>query len=807
MPDSRWDLVQTLFLDALDAEPDARDALLADADAATRHEVEELLAAHDHDGPLDALGAAWTPASDVLAVPDPPAVEGRRIGPYRLLRRLGRGGMGEVFLAARADGQFEREVALKLLRDGFETEATRARFLRERQTLARLEHPGIARLLDGGLTDDGRPYFAMEHVEGERIDRFCDRQRLGVRDRLALFIGVCAAVHHAHQRLVVHRDLKPSNVLVTEVGHVKLLDFGIAKWMEPAGADAVTVTRLLTPEYAAPEQIAGGEISTATDVYGLGVLLYELLAGQRPFALDTMAPSQVVEAVCHTEPPPPSRAATTDAETTSAARATEPEALARRLRGDLDTICLKALAPDPARRYASAEALADDVQRHLDALPVRARPASASYRMRRFVARHRRSVAASALALLALLGALGGMTWQAREASAERDRARAEAAKAEQVSAFLQRLLASADPYDGAPLDLTVAEVVREASRTVDRDLADQPEVLADVHRTLGRTLEHLGLLNEAFPHYVAAAALRDSLYAPAPHPDRIESVDDLSLFLYTWGDGRRADSLQQVALGLRRARYGRGSLEYAQSLTTLVGSTPLPQRSPRTEALLREALAIREDLAGRRSLAAAESHVMLGVHHGIRGQTARADSHFTRAEAVGRAFLAPDDPLMAGLWQDRAAIALFAGDTDRAEAYVRDALAIREARFADDHPELQESRALYATVLVERGRYAEAETLLRDALVAIDAQHLEAWTVPAIQAELGAALAGQGRDAEAEPLLREHTDRLRRRLTDWHGWTQHMARHLVAFYETRGRAAEAEPYRAILDARAAAFE
>ena len=392
-----WDDVRVLFADALAQPPSDRASFLDDAcdDPVLRREVEELLAAHDEDGPMDQLRARLTPASQALEVPDASST-GRRVGPYRVIRRLGRGGMGEVFLAERVDGQFERQVALKLLRDGLESSSMRERFLRERQTLARLEHPGIARLIDGGLAEDDRPYFAMEAVEGERIDRYCDTQRYTVAQRLGLFGQVCRAVQHAHQRLVVHRDLKPSNILVTETDGdptVKLLDFGIARLIEEVEPAGHAPTRLLTPEYAAPEQISGGEISTATDVYSLGVVLYELLTGQRPFALANLAPGEVVRTVCETEPPAPSTVVSRVAnssgdgvaltpETVGQDRDTEPDTLVRHLRGDLDTICLKALDRDPAQRYASAEAFLDDIQRHLDGLPVRARPASAGYRVR-----------------------------------------------------------------------------------------------------------------------------------------------------------------------------------------------------------------------------------------------------------------------------------------------------------------------------------------------------------------------------------------------------------------------------------------
>ncbi|MBZ0102387.1 MAG: serine/threonine protein kinase [Thermoanaerobaculia bacterium] len=380
-----------------------RDLVLAAAESeAIRDEVLSLLDALERaearPDRLDPRRAAALLGAD----PPPETLTGRRIGPYRLLSVLGRGGMGVVYLAERADGAWQQRVALKLLPPALATGALAERFLLERRILARLGHPGIARLLDGGLTDEGDPYFVLEYVEGEPLTVGCDRRRLALEERLRLFRRVCEAVQYAHGRLVVHRDLKPSNILVTPAGEVKLLDFGIARLLDAeGGAEATVLTRLglqpYTPGYAAPEQLRGEAVTVATDVYALGVLLHELLVGRRPRPAAALpAPlTRPSAAARRSGGASPEGTDGFDPEAAAQARGTTPERLARRLAGDLDTIVLQALREEPERRYESAQALADDVRRHLEGHPIAARPAGALYVAGRFLRRHRFGVAAA----------------------------------------------------------------------------------------------------------------------------------------------------------------------------------------------------------------------------------------------------------------------------------------------------------------------------------------------------------------------------------------------------------------------------
>ncbi|MFT3791413.1 MAG: serine/threonine-protein kinase [Rudaea sp.] len=348
---------------------------------------------------------------------------GRRFGPYRIVGEVARGGMGSVFKAVRDDDEYRKEVAIKLIRSDLGGEVIAARFRRERQILAGLDHPNIARLIDGGTTEEGLPYLVMDYVDGEPIDRHCHRLALGVRERLQLFCDVCAAVQFAHQRLIVHRDLKPSNILIDRDGNVKLLDFGIARLIDSAAAGEPTTIHAFTPEYASPEQVKGEAITTASDVYSLGVLLYRLLAGRSPYRSDNSQLHALVHEIVSTDPPKPSATAQTGRDSPPAAQTLDAERLRRALRGDLDTIVLMALRKEPAQRYASVEQFADDVRRHLDDRPVRARDGALAYRARKFLVRHRLGVTLGALAVAGLLTLSVYALQQAHSARAERARA------------------------------------------------------------------------------------------------------------------------------------------------------------------------------------------------------------------------------------------------------------------------------------------------------------------------------------------------------------------------------------------------
>jgi len=420
----KWERIKQVLGPALEQDPDSRSTYLRKAcegDEDLRGEIEALLDAYD------AEKSTATVPGQSFAGRTASRLAGARIGPYQIIREIGAGGMGAVYLAARADDAFHKHVAIKLVQTGVNTDDLLRRFRHERQILATFDHSNIAKLLDGGTTEDGLPYFVMDYVEGTRIDVYCETHRLKIDERVRLFLGVCAAVQYVHQNLVVHRDLKPGNILVTPEGVPKLLDFGIAKLLKPemltSLKDATRMEfRLMTPGYASPEQVRGEPVTTASDVYSLGVILYELLTSQRPYRVKTDSPAEILRAVCDQEPEKPSTAATRseDAERIAAGRATLPEKLKKQLSGDLDTIVAKALRKEPQRRYVSVEELAGDLRRYLEGLPVSAHRDTWRYRAGKFVRRHRAGVAAGGLVAVSLVAGVVATTWQARVARTER---------------------------------------------------------------------------------------------------------------------------------------------------------------------------------------------------------------------------------------------------------------------------------------------------------------------------------------------------------------------------------------------------
>jgi non-specific serine/threonine protein kinase/serine/threonine-protein kinase len=442
----RWQQVREILDRAIALRGNERAAYLEAAclpDASLRSEVESLVRSHEAAGSVFLKNPALDLKSAAAQITSTPNRLGRKIGVYEIVEVIGRGGMGEVYRAVRADGQFNQQVAIKLVRVGLDTPTLLERFRHERQILASLDHPNIARLYDGGTSEDGIPYLVMELIEGQRVDTYCDAHTLSITQRLQLFRQICAAVQYAHQRLVIHRDLKPSNVLVTAEGVPKLLDFGIAKLLDPTVVAETTLERPMTPEYASPEQIRGEPITTASDVYSLGIVLYQLLAGRSPYG-DTRGPHELARAVCEADPGKPSSVVLkpqpvrmgdeiqpATPEQISISREGSPAKLRRRLVGDLDNIVLKALRKEPHRRYASVEQFAEDIRRHLEGLPVTAVKGSVRYRAAKFVRRNRAAVAAAVVVAVTLIVGIGATVRQARIARRQAEIAQTERAKSE----------------------------------------------------------------------------------------------------------------------------------------------------------------------------------------------------------------------------------------------------------------------------------------------------------------------------------------------------------------------------------------
>ena len=460
---------------------------------------------------------------------------GTVIGSYRLLRMLGRGGMGTVWLAERHDGQFHKQVALKLVNGGSDQADLRARFVQERQILASLQHPNIAALFDGGVIADGRPFFALEYVDGRSINEFCDEEGLGVRERVRLFLQVLRAVSHAHQRLIVHRDLKPSNVLVTREKVVKLLDFGIAKLLSRPGESTLMTQagdRAMTPRYAAPEQVRGDPITVATDVYALGVALFELLTGRMPYVVRSWRPRDIEEAILNTEPQKPAlslRLPSTEVDLAPTRerfeRGIDLARLRRELAGDLELILLKAMRKEVPQRYASVEAMAADLERYLDGRPIEARAPTWRYRFGKWLHRHALAAAVGSAILLLLLSALGAVL-------VERDRARAAAARAEATQDFLIGLFEEAGPEHGANADLSVRDILARGAARIDRDLGSEQMLRQRLNGLIGRLMTDVGDYRRAEP--VLRQALDSYGRAPESDPGKLQVRLDLATALYS---------------------------------------------------------------------------------------------------------------------------------------------------------------------------------------------------------------------------------------------------------------------------------
>jgi serine/threonine-protein kinase len=727
----RWQRLGSLLERALDLAAAERAAFLdreCEGEAALRRDVEDLLAADARPGgALDAppewlekpggaldAQAAWSRADRQRAATgdgDRQAAErdesGARIGAYRLVRPIGRGGMGAVYLAERADGQFAQRVALKLVRETFGSATVERRFRREREILAGLEHPNIGRLYDGGVAADGRPYFVMEHVEGEDLLAFCDRRRLPVRQRLQLFREVCAAVSFAHAKLVVHRDLKPSNILVTPAGVPKLLDFGLAKLLDAeAGGRAAEVTRagehFLTPAYASPEHWRGEAVTTTSDVYSLGVVLYQLLTGRHPWPT-AAARVELLAGGAAAAPTKPSGAAAGDgrvgaAEELAAARGTTSRRLRRTLAGDLDGIVLTALQADSARRYPSAEALSADIDRHLAGRPVSTAPPTAGYRARRFVARHRRGVAAAAVALLVLAVLAGFYTVRLRR---ERDRAQREARKAAQVAVFLADLFELSDPQRARGRDLTAREILDRGARQVEGALAGQPELQAEMLTLIGRVYYRLGMLAEA-RDVLTLAVVRSRAANVGDSVAVAELLRQLGVALQDTGDleqaGRRLHEAEAI---FRRHRDRAGQ---ASALTDLGNLDRWTGHYGRARRRFEEGLAITYTLGGEYDYLLSRQLHDLGLTLWRLHELAAARDALRRAQALDEKRYGPDSPAVAFNLATLALVEADAGNAAAALPLAERSLAIRRQTFGERHFQVAATHNLLGTVWWRQG-------------------------------------------------------------------------------------------------------
>ncbi len=818
MAEVDWGEIQGAFERAIACDGSARDAViatLARSDAEAAAVVAALVAAHEREPdfletPIVRVDDTRVAAHDATA-DDATADGGRRIGPYRIERELGEGGMGVVYLATHEDGAFRRTVALKVAREEIASAYLTARFAAERDILARLSHPNIAHLYDGGLTAGGRPYLVMEYVDGTPITEHCARHALPLRDRLALVQAVCRAADYAHRHLVIHRDLKPSNILVTRDGVVKLLDFGVAKVLRPelpdearratsSGAphDPPTVVAL-TPAYAAPEQLRRERVTTATDVYGVGLVAYELVAGARAHALDGLPLGEVERVVTETDPPPP---------TSVRVGAGTGRATRRRLT-DVDHVILKALRREPEARYATPREFDEDLQRVLDGRPVVARAPTLRYRAARFVRRNRGRVAVVAAAVVALAGTAAVAVRQAsvataaaHRADAERAAAEAASARAQRINTFLQTVLATANPgwfvtsAEKGP-DVTVLRALELAAARMERELADDPETRADIHHTLGETYRILGQSPKMVEQYERMIAIRERVYRP-PHPKLADALFHLSIVRADQGRLHEGDSLAVASLAMQRLRdeganlpfmlervaaarvrggwYAEAERMYAEGGAIARGrygpdhSVTRSFRAQRAAALA--ALGRRSDA---RALAAAlaaggrDAHALLALASAAAadGDLARADTLFAARERLdSTGVVTPLDRVEAVLVPQRRW-----GEARAIVARVRDSTRVLLRRESPAwRPWVADGEALLAVVEAGDGRGERAVAEARGALATIADAHDDARSDRFWKARfhahhvLARSHLAAGRPGAAEPLLRDNLRAVERR-------------------------------------------
>ena len=799
----RWARIEAVLDEVLNRDPLEWHALLNErcgGDKELRAEVESLLrvaepASQFLDSPPANAAAALV--ADEKHGPQSLALEayvGRRVGAYRIVRQLGRGGMSYVFLAERADGDYTHQVALKLLRPGLDTEIDQARFRAERQILASLNHPNIARLLDGGATEDGLPYLVLDHIDGTAIDAHADQLALGVRDRVMLFRTVCQATQYAHRNLVVHRDLKPSNIFVDRNGVVKLLDFGLAKLLEPGREGSHSTRKWMTPEYAAPEQVRGDPITTLTDVYQLGAVLYELLAGVPPFPDAADSIHSLEQAVLHNEPEPPSLAAARN----------DRANFAGEIRGDLDAIVLKALHKEPEERFDSVATLERDLGAWASGHPVQARRGTTGYRARRFIKRHRVETVAVTSISLALIAAVGISLTAARRADISRDRAEIASRESQAVSSFLLRLFEASDPSEAQGDTLTAVELVRravaraeamggvpaaqarmlEATAQLQHSLGNYSEesnlirralelrrqiqpvdelAIARTLRQLSRTLVFNRRADEANTALQEALARQERLLG-ARHPEVASTLSQMSSVAVSRGDIHLAETLARRALAISERGPGGGDSALATN-RLLLGS--VLRRQGRIEEAKREyqeALEIYERVLGEWNPSVAEATMQLAYLAEGEGRFQESEILMTRAIDIRRRVFGDAHPMVAHAMGDLASMLADKGDLDAAIRIDREKLRSVRGAYGPTHPAVSGGLHQLAQHLHRAGQLAEAETSYRESIAIRERLYgVEDEGSSGAQVDLAKLLADRGDYRTAESMITTALERRKR--------------------------------------------
>jgi serine/threonine-protein kinase len=698
-----WDRIKDLFAEALDRPAAERESYLKETSGHRPdlvREVRSLLAASSES--VNVIESNGFDLASELAAGH--SATDRRFGPYRILREIGSGGMGTVFLAERDDGEFAMQVALKIVRQSVAEHEIVERFKRERQILAGLRHPNIAALHDGGISDRGEPFLAMEYVDGETLLHYAASRSLSVPDRLRLFLKVCSAVAHAHRNLVVHRDLKPSNILVADDGEPKLLDFGLARSFDSSDAAVHTTLRAFTPAYASPEQITGGAITTGSDIYSLGVILYELLTGAKPLEVENKSYEQIVRTVLEKEPLPPSEAAARH------------ETGGRKLRGDLDNIVMMGLRKEPERRYGSVEQLAADIAAHLADRPVAARPSTLGYRTAKFAQRNRLAVAAAALILIAVIGGFAASLWQARIARRQSERSEA-------VNRLMSKMLMTAMPEAGAGgrrgEQATMTDILVEVERNLESDLASEPEVRSQLRQLIGDVYLTLGRYDEASRNLGLALADQAAIFGPDAAAT-VKTEMSLASLYFARADYDRATEIYTRRLGVFRDQFRRGNIDLDFYLTKLIDYATICRArgdAAAAEAVLNETIAEAE--AAGKSASVEQAKLLLTLILLDQGRFTEAKAYQLALAAKRRSEVGPDDAAMAPVLTLLGSIQMEDGDLAEATGNLEEAEAVYRKNYAPDFLPLHDNLRLQAQAAYLAGDLTRAQRLITGVLEA----------------------------------------------------------------------------------------
>jgi serine/threonine protein kinase len=789
-----WEKIKEIVGAALDREPSERSAFLDAAcskDDALRAEVDSLLSAHAQASGLSESALA-TQFAD-------PAQVSNSFGPYRLLQKLGEGGMGQVWLAEQ-NAPVRRKVALKLIKTGLYDDSVLRRFQSERQSLAIMDHPAIAKVFDAGATPDGQPYLVMEYVPGIAINEYCDKKKLKIRDRLELFIRACEGVQHAHQKAILHRDLKPANILVVEVDGQpmpRIIDFGLAKPLTPFLSGEPLNTQMGsfvgTPGYMSPEQADPGmqDVDTRTDVYSLGVILYELLTGFLPVdpaRWENQGLDEVLRRLRDEDPPRPSARFGSDRNTSSSraqARGTEPGHLVSLLRGDLDWITMKALDKDRARRYGTPSELSADLSRYLKNEPVVARPASAGYRLRKYVRRHRIAVAGATVLVLLFAGFAVAQAVQLRRITRERDRA-------DRVTQFMSGMFKVSDPSEARGNSITAREILDKASKDIDTGLAKDPELQAQMMLVMGHVYHGLGLYPRAEALLTRAVDIRHRVLGPE-HRDTLSSMDELGVVLNSENRYPEAEKLNRKVLEVRRRVLGPQNLDTLASMLHLAKALYAEGHYGEAEKWERDVLVVHRRVLGPDNLDTVLTMQLLAATFEREGRYAEAEKMDLQVIDVKRRVQGSDSPSTLLAISNLGWILYQQGRYVEAEQFLREAAQTGRRVLGPDHPTETGLLGRLATDLDYQGRYPEAEKLQREVLAARRASGPERYETVVSAENLGHTLQGEGQYGEAEKFLQEAVETGRRILGAEHPEVLIAMSELGQTLDGEGRSAEAE--------------